>query len=269
MKIALVQSSLVWGDVDKNLTHFDRLLKSGEKADVILLPEMFVSGAMMMRKEWEVSVREKEEVAARYEEVKERMSEWAMYRDALVIGSTVCREMGNFYNRLVVAFPDGRFLHYDKRHCFRIGGEHEHFSVGTEQLVFEFRGVRIAAFICYDLRFPVWCRNTREYDLAVFVANWPESRREVWQTLLKARAIENQAYVAGVNCVGTDRDGLKYSGDSALIDPYGRVIGEAAPFTESVLTLELDKERVVGFRKKFPVLDDRDDFKITGNTVSC
>ena len=169
-------------------------------------------------------------------------------------------ENGKYYNRLIAAFPEGNCRYYDKRHCFRMGGENEHFTPGDRQLTFEFRGVKIAAFICYDLRFPVWCRNTQNYDLAVFVADWPESRREVWKTLLKARAIENQAFVAGVNCVGEDDNGLTYSGDSMVADARGREVGSTSPGNEAIIRVELDIEKLRQFRKKFPVLDDRDDF---------
>ena len=218
MKIALVQSPLVWGKLQENLQNFDKKMAKSEDCDVILLPEMFTSGCMMIKKSAEVAFAAKESVANAYPVVEEKMLAWAKRQHALVMGSTVYRENGKYYNRLIAAFPEGNCRYYDKRHCFRMGGENEHFTPGDRQLTFEFRGVKIAAFICYDLRFPVWCRNTQNYDLAVFVANWPESRREVWKTLLKARAIENQAFVAGVNCVGEDDNGLTYSGDSMVAD---------------------------------------------------
>ena len=153
-------------------------------------------------------------------------------------------------------------LHYDKRHRFTMGHEDEHFTAGHELLVFEYKGMKIAPFICYDLRFPVWSRNTSGYDLAVYVANWPEARREPWQILLKARAVENQCYVVGVNCVGEDGNGLQYSGDSMVISPRGEVLVACEPYADEVQVADVDLGALEGFREKFPVLEDRDEFTI-------
>ena len=262
MKIALLQSSLVWGQVEENLKNFDRKLSSCLDCDLILLPEMFTSGCMMVKKSPEQAMAEKIAVASYYEETRQRMSEWAARQDAVVAGSVVCQEGERYYNRLVVAFPDGRELFYDKRHCFRMGGENEHYSAGKNRLVFEFRGGKIAAFICYDLRFPVWCRNVDDYDLAVFVANWPDSRRDVWNTLLKARAIENQCYVAAVNCAGEDGCGLRYAGDSGIWDARGRQQCVATEYGDEILIGECDLQRLHDFRRKFAVLEDRDFFEL-------
>ncbi len=263
LKIALIQSSLVWGDVSRNLSDIDRKLREAGEWDIVLLPEMFPAGAMMVKREAEEMIVERERIAGCYEEVKRKMQEWACRSGALVMGSTVCREGERYYNRLIAAFPDGETKYYDKRHCFRMGGENEYFTPGQERLVFEYKGVTIAAFICYDLRFPVWSRNVEKYDLAVYIANWPASRRNVWQTLLRARAIENQCYVAGVNCVGTDNSGLVYSGDSALIDAKGEIVRAAYEGKEEIVVAGLDLEALAMFRKKFAVLDDRDSFELT------
>lgn len=262
MKIALVQSAIVWGEVEENLVRTARKMEECKGCDLIVLPEMFVSGCMMVKKSPVVAEEEKRRVAACYTRVQTEMLAWAAQQQALVMGSTVCEENGRFYNRLIAAFPEGKCLFYDKRHCFRMGGENEHFSAGTKRLVLDFRGVKIAVFVCYDLRFPVWSRNVEGYDLAVYVANWPESRREVWNLLLKARAVENQAYVAGVNCVGTDNNGLKYSGDSALIDGKGQVVAAARTAREEVVKGEIDPEALRAWRAKFPVLDDADRFQL-------
>ena len=262
MNIALIQSSLVWGHVEENLAAFDVRVAACHGADLILLPEMFTSGCMMVKKAPEVAVAEKMQVAARYEDIWQMMLTWAARTDALVAGSTVYEENGRYYNRLIAAFPDGHCAYYDKRHCFRMGGENEHFSAGRQQLVFDFRGARIAAFVCYDLRFPVWCRNTQDYDIALFVANWPESRREVWKTLLKARAIENQAFVAAVNCVGTDANAIRYAGDSMLLDARGNVLAGAREYTEETVIADCKLEELHAFRRKFAVLDDREEFEI-------
>lgn len=251
MKIALVQADLVWEDVSENLRQFGERVFTCPVCDLILLPEMFTSGFTMAGKGL---------VALRYEDVKATMQEWATGKDAVVMGSTVYETDGMYYNRLLVVFPDGTCQTYDKRHCFTPGGESEHFASGNRRLVFEFKGITIAVFICYDLRFPVWSRNVDGYDLAVYVANWPESRRVVWKTLLRARAIENQSFVAGVNRVGTDDSGLHYAGDSMLVDAKGDVVGECREFEDEVVVVDVDVEVLLDFRSQFSVLDDRDDF---------
>lgn len=203
---------------------------------------------------------EKNAVAFRFDEIRQRMLEWSVACRAAILGTTVCEMQGEYYNRMIIAFPDGNCQYYDKRHCFRMGGEQEHFVGGNQQVVFDYRGVRITPFICYDLRFPVWCRNTVDYDVAVYVANWPAARRAVWQTLLKARAIENQAFVLGVNCVGSDDNGIVYAGDSMCVDARGEVMALAPEFQETTLVVDCDMDILQNFRHKFSVLEDRDDF---------
>ena len=264
MKIALVQSALAWGQVERNLENFESKLSEPLGCDVVVLPEMFVSGCVMGKRPREEAVAEKAAVAACFGEVEERMSVWARLQDAAVLGSTAVEEGGRFFNRLVVALPDGKRLYYDKRHCFRMGGESEHYSGGSRRLVFDFRGARIAPFVCYDLRFPVWSRNTEGYDLAVYVANWPASRREVWNVLLRARAIENQSFVAAVNCVGEDAGGLRYAGDSGVWDARGQVVAAAREYEEGIVVADCDLEALREFRRKFPVLEDRDEFRLEG-----
>lgn len=258
MKIAIVQASLLWEDVEGNLEAFGRRLRLIEDADVIVLPEMFSSGFTM---------EGKEKVALYYERICQWMTERAREKDALIMGTTVFRAGECYYNRCLVAFPTGELLHYDKRHCFTMGGERDHFVAGKDLLVFDYRGVRFAPFICYDLRFPVWSRNTSGYDVAVYMANWPAARREPWQLLLKARAIENQCYVVGVNCVGEDGKGLLYTGDSVVVSPRGEVIGECVPGEDCASVVEIDLEGLQAFREKFPVLEDRDVFEIYTNKM--
>lgn len=262
LKIALVQSSLSWGNVERNLSGFGKKLASCKGCDIILLPEMFPVGGMLVKRDAAAMKAERERIADCYEEVKRDMQAWAEKTGALVMGSTVCRERECYYNRLIAAFPDGTTGYYDKRHCFRMGGENEYFTPGQSRMLFEYKGVKIAAFVCYDLRFPVWSRNVEKYDLAVYVANWPAARRHAWQILLRARAIENQCYVAGVNCVGTDGNGLVYAGDSALVDAKGEIVGAAAEGKEEIVVVELNTEVLETFRKKFAVLDDRDRFEL-------
>lgn len=249
--VALVQAELIWENVRGNLERFDERIGAIEGADLIVLPEMFSSGFTMTAKE---------KIAEYYEEVADRMKRWAEQKEALIIGSTVYREKEHYFNRLLAVGPDGETAVYDKRHCFTMGGEKEHFTPGDALLRINYKGFRIAAFICYDLRFPVWCRNTDRYDVAVFVANWPEARREVWKLLLKARAVENQAYVVGVNCVGKDGNGLSYAGDSVIVSPRGEVIASCLPYEDVVVSFGLDSDVLETFRSRFPVLDDRDIF---------
>lgn len=260
MKIALVQTRIYWGKIEENIGHLHDIISIMPDCDLLVLPEMFASGAMMIKQEKEVVEREKERIASFSGHIGEKMRDWALMRKAVVMGSLVYKEDGAFYNRMLIVFPDGRVLHYDKRHLFRMGGEPEHFEAGISQLVFEYKGVRIAPFICYDLRFPVWSRNTDHYDLAVYIANWPSVRRDVWNTLLKARAMENQAFVVGVNCVGEDDCGNTYLGESILRNARGEVVGSCREGAEEVVITELDIESLCNFRRKFAVLEDRDDF---------
>ena len=251
--IALVQADVVWEDVMLNIEQHEKRLERARGADVIVMPELFVSG---------FTTREKRRVASRYREVVKWMLAYSLSLDALLVGSTIYRSGNQFFNRLVVTFPDGRVLYYDKRHLFAMGGEDQHFTAGQERLTFLYKGVSIAVFTCYDLRFPAWCRNTTGYDLAIFVANWPAARRQAWDVLLKARAIENQAYVAGVNRVGRDGNGVHYAGDSAVISPEGHVVGTATPDADEVMPVAIDLAAARATRERFPVLRDMDKFQL-------
>ncbi len=216
LKVALVQSRLAWGDVDANLAAFDKRVEACEACDLIVFPELFVSGCEMRKAEKKNGLS----VACRFEEVEAALRNWAVRKRAVVIGSTVYAREGKFYNRLIAAFPDSTVQYYDKHNCFKKG----FFSPGTKALIFEYKGVRLAAYICYDLRFPEWSRNNGRYDAAIYIANWPASRREDWNRLLKERAMENRSYIVAVNCAGNDPYGLFYAGDSQLLDPEGKVM---------------------------------------------
>lgn len=270
MKFALIQNDLVWNDVDENLSSFDsfvsEIMRVGSKPDVIVLPEMFVSGFAMDKLE---------KIAERYDDVKSQMCKWAKQTGAMIIASTVYREMCfseyakenayNYYNRcLAIWVENDAFVikYYDKHHCFTMGEENKFFTAGDDHCIFEYKGWRFSLFVCYDLRFPVWCRNTQNYDVAVYVASWPESRRNVWQTLLQARAIENQAYVVGVNRVGVDGMNNKYSGNSIVVDYFGNIVNSLHDGQISVMYADLDIDKLSTFRMKFPVLRDMDEFKI-------
>ncbi len=252
LTVALVQTELYWERIEQNLDHFGKLLKPlKNKADLILLPEMFTTGFSM-------------NPADLAEEMNGTAVSWLKARadelGCVVAGSIMVRENNHYFNRFIWMTPSGKLSTYDKRHLFRMGNEHMIYTRGKEQLILKIGEWRVKPLICYDIRFPVWSRNRDNYDLLVYVANWPEPRREIWKTLLKARAIENQAYVIGVNRIGNDGNGIDYSGDSAVVDPKGMVISNIRPYEEQVEIVTLSMKELSEFREKFPVLPDRDEF---------
>lgn len=234
-KVALVQPHLAWGDVKANLLAFDRRVTQCEGADVIVFPELFASGCEMKKKDRTAALKLKNEIADYYPRIVEKMKAWAAKTHALVIGSTIYRENDKYYNRLIAAFPDGTYQYYDKHNCFKKGS----FSPGVRQLVLQWKGHRFATYICYDLHFPEWSRNNDRYDTAIYIANWPESRRDDWNDLLRERAIENKANVIAVNCAGADLAGLTYAGDSSLLSPDGEVRGKCEAYKDDILIIDL------------------------------
>jgi len=252
MKICLVQTDIAWNRPADNLERVARLVRAAEKADVYVLPEMFATGFVMDP----LTITE-----GSFEMTAAWMQAMADEADAVVAGSMPCRDGCRFYNRFCWMAPHSEPVYYDKRHLFGYGGETAHYSGGNQRVTVAFRGVRFLPMVCYDLRFPVWSRNHGDYDVALYVANWPGGRQEVWETLLKARAIENQCYVAGVNRIGTG-DGIQYVGGSMLVDPYGKVAARCEGACETCVTTELNMTRLQNFRKKFRVLDDADEFEI-------
>jgi predicted amidohydrolase len=247
MKISIIQQDIVWADVKENIRKADAALDSQPGADLYIFPEMFSTGFCTIPE----GIAEKDGRTLRWMKAKSAQI------NAAIAGSVAVTESSKFYNRFYFVYPDGKVEHYDKHHLFTYGGEHLRFTAGTERVVVEFRGVRILLEICYDLRFPVWARNHGDYDMILYVASWPTPRVEAWSALLKARAIENQCYVAGVNRVGTDPS-CQYCGGSVVIDPYGKTIAECEWDTECEATAEIDMDSLNAFRKKFPVLDDAD-----------
>ncbi len=189
------------------------------------------------------------------------MREQAGRLDAVVCGSVVIEEKGAYFNRFVWVAPAGDVAWYDKRHRFRMAGEHEHYSAGTQRVILQLDGWRVCPLVCYDLRFPVWLRNRSDYDLLLCVANWPAARRTAWLTLLAARAIENQAYAVGVNIIGTDGAGVAYSGDSRVFSPTGEVLARAED-SEAVVTCTLSGAPLSAVREAFPVWQDADEFRL-------
>lgn len=253
--VALLQNDVVWEDVQANLVACERAI-AGLDADVHLavLPEMFTTGFSMSA----TRCAEEGEGAT-----LSSLKRWAAQYDVAIAGSFIAREGDKCYNRGFFVKPCGEVTFYDKRHLFRMGDEGKVFTAGNERVIVEYRGWRIALFICYDLRFGVWSRNVdNEYDIALYVASWPQVRGHVWRTLLVARAIENVCYVCGVNRVGEDGMKLQYTGDTMAIDFKGSVVARVPDGEEGVAIIEFDGDKLQSFRTKFPVWRDADRFTI-------
>ena len=257
LKITIIQTSLYWENVDENLHLFDHKISGiTEQTDLIILPEMFNSGFTMNTKL----------VAERMNgKTMQWMSAKAREKNAVITGSLIIKENEKYFNRLVWMNPSGTYRHYDKRHLFRMGEEQHHFSAGDKKMLVNLKGWKICPLICYDLRFPVWSRNgkgTNEYDLLLYVANWPERRNHAWKILLTARAIENQCYVAGLNRIGKDGNDITHSGDSTIINAKGEIISRVKANEDVVETVTLSHQELDEFRKLFPVSLDADDFLV-------
>ena len=250
LKVTLVQANLAWEDPVTNRAHFDHLLASAKgDTDLVVLPEMFTTGFTMAGDKWAESMDDPS-VSWLRNKAAELKSD--------VAGSLIIREGEQLYNRLVWATAGGLLYFYDKRHLFRMSGEHKIYAAGTDPLTVTIGTWRIRPFICYDLRFPIWSRNIGNgYDVALFVANWPAARAAHWTALLTARAIENQAYIIGINRVGLDGNGHAYSGDSMALDPQGQVIFHARD-QEVVHTVDLDASAQEAYRQSFPAWRDAD-----------
>jgi predicted amidohydrolase len=254
LKTAIIQSDLVWENSMQNRLHFTKKIDAiTEEVDVIILQEMFTTGFTNN------AVKVAETMQG---ETVQWMLQKAREKNALLMGSVIIEEKAKFYNRFLVAFPNGEIKHYDKRHLFSYAKEDAIYTKGDKKLVFEYKGWRILPLVCYDLRFPVWARNTENYDLLIYVANWPKPRIAAWDILLKARAIENLSYVIGVNRVGTDFNGFEYIGHSAVFDAFGQTILEFEESEENTKIAVLDKNHVTYTREKFGFLNDKDSFKI-------
>ena len=254
-RLSVVQQPLVWHDGAANRAHFASVLGPLQGAtDLVVLPEMFTSGFTMQPENY---------AEAADGPTRAWLVEQARWLDAAVGGSVAVNDNGRYYNRFMLATPDGPTYWYDKRHLFRMGGEHRHYSGGGHALIIEWRGIRLCPMVCYDLRFPVWSRRRPEleYDLLIYSANWPAARRYAWSTLLRARAIENQAFVAGVNRVGADGNGVAHLGDSVVLDFTGQPLVELHDEAQ-VVTLPLDLEGLRAWRDKFPAHLDADAFTL-------
>ena len=253
LELALIQTTLAWHDPAANRAQFQALLVQARGADLVILPEMFSTGFSM-------------ESAELAEPEDGPTTQWlrtqAQATGAVICGSLIIQAAdGSYRNRLLWARPDGSLAHYDKRHLFRMAGEHKHYSAGEEQVVLELKGWRVRPLICYDLRFPVWSRDAAGTDLLLYTANWPGARRQHWNRLLPARAIENLCYVAAVNRVGEDGKGHGYTGDSQVLDFQGETL-LAAGDGDGVFRVTLSSQALSAYRERFPAHLDADAFTL-------
>jgi omega-amidase len=261
LKVTTIQADLIWENKTANLQKFDGILRGVTDTDVIVLPEMFTTGFSMQPEKWA-------------EPLSGDTHNWltikALEKNAAIVGSFICSDGGQYYNRLIWVQPDGQYFTYDKRHLFTLAGEHKAYTEGVSRLTVEWRGWRICPLICYDLRFPMWSRNAAHfqphhapitahgyYDILIYVANWPKPRIHHWQALLTARAIENQAYVVGVNRVGNDGNGVYHSGSSSIIDFYGKTLYQELDI-EHIHTTIFYHTSMMEYRQKFGFLNDQD-----------
>lgn len=249
----MAQVPIIWDKPVANCAILEERLQALQaRTDVVVLPEMFLTGFSMSPEGADfpkgVQVQWMQMMANRL--------------DVLLIGSLKIKENNHFHNRLLAVFPDGKIQTYNKRHLFRMGNEHKFYTSGEKQVIISYKSWNIALYVCYDLRFPVWSRNVgMAYDLAIYVANWPAARAHAWSTLLKARAIENLAYVMGVNRVGKDGNDLIYQGDSSLVSFKGEEIAHL-PDQAAIHTLSISKSDLLDFREKFPAYLDADSFSL-------
>ncbi|MGV9002668.1 amidohydrolase [Flavobacterium sp.] len=253
MKIALVQTALIWENPMENRSHLAHKINGMmEEVDLIVLPEMFSTG-FTMNPNAVAETMQGETVLW--------LQHLAKAKKCAITGSLVIKEKGKFYNRLVFVFPDGKIQHYDKRHLFSFAGEDTKYTAGKDKLIIEYKGFKICPLICYDLRFPVFSRNSENYDALLYVANWPKIRNNAWDILLKARAVENMSYVIGVNRVGFDGNKHEYNGHSQVVDYLGDYLLEPQQ-TEGVFIVNFDKQKLLKSRKKMAFLDDKDEFAL-------
>ncbi|WP_250433867.1 amidohydrolase [Hanstruepera flava] len=254
LKVAFFQTDLVWEDAKANRKNFkEKFQELPSDVDLIIFPEMFTTG-FTMNAETMAETMDGKSV--------EWMKKQALEYDIALMGSLIIKENDKFYNRMIFTFPDGYIVAYDKRHTFSLAGEDKVFEAGKEKVIIEYKGWKICPLICYDLRFPVWSRNTADYDMVVYVANWPKPRIAAWDALLKARAIENMCYCIGVNRIGIDEKQNEYCGHSAVYDVLGNNITPLRPNKEQIEILTLEKKHIEYYRNKLKFLNDKDSFTI-------
>lgn len=267
--ITVIQTDLLWENKAANLEMLGQKINAiKEKTEIVVLPEMFSTGFSMQPGQFAETMDG---------ETIQWMKKIAAHKKIILTGSVIIEEEGKYYNRLIWMLPNGQYGIYDKRHRFAFAGENQHYTEGKKRLIASVKGWKINLLICYDLRFPVWSRQgisfsaekkaEAEYDVLVYVANWPERRVKAWKALLQARAIENQCYVVGVNRIGKDGNDIQYSGESMVIDPMGEILYTRKD-AEDIFTISLDKEQLQFVREKFPFLNDADEFKIITDSAA-
>lgn len=252
MRIVILQTDIVWANPSANVEIVDGIIDKYDDVDIFVLPEMFSTGFCTIPER----IAEKSD-----SQTLEWMKRTAQRKKCAIAGSIALENEGRYYNRFYFVKDDGTAEWYDKKHLFTYGGEHKRFTAGDRRVIVSYKGVRILLQVCYDLRFPVWSRNKNDYDVAFYVASWPTMRVEAWKLLLKARAVENQCYVVGVNRVGKDPN-CEYIGGSAVISPYGKVVAACEDGKPCEATADIDMSELEAFRKKFPVLTDADTFEL-------
>ncbi|WCO01434.1 amidohydrolase [Psychroserpens ponticola] len=254
LKIALIQSNLVWENPEQNRHNFSAKIASiTHPVDIIILPEMFTSGFTMNADSVAETMNGK---------TISWMKNLSKEKNAAITGSLIIKEEGSYYNRLVFVCPNGEIDTYNKRHTFTLAGEDKVYKAGQHNSLIDYKGWKIKPLVCYDLRFPVWSRNVENYDLIFYVANWPKVRINAWDTLLQARAIENMSYCIGVNRVGLDANNYEYSGHSAAFDVLGKRLDTIPSDKETIEIVTLDKKHIETYRNKLGFLNDKDDFNL-------
>ena len=253
MRISVIQPDIFWEDKSNNFRNYEGLISTIKNPDIIILPEMFSTG-------FTASTEKQGEKP--HGETFEWLVHMAEKLSSAICGSYIVKSGSKYFNRFVFVSPEKKSWSYNKRHLFRMNNVENNFVAGGKRIIFKFRGFRICPTICYDLRFPVWSRNRDDYDLLINSANWPMARRDVWITLLRARAIENLCYVAGANRIGTDGTGTKYCGDSLILGPKGEELASAEKHKECSITADISLPELKAFRKKFPAHLDADNFTI-------
>ncbi len=255
LKVALIQADLIWESPNQNRQNFiEKINAISQQVDLIVLPEMFTTGFSMNPYKLAESMDG---------ETMAWLTKVAKEKNVAITGSLIIQENEHYYNRLVFVFPSGEIKYYDKRHTFTLVGEHKVYKAGVEKLIVNYKGWKICPLICYDLRFPVWARNVENYDLLIYVANWPKTRIAAWDTLLKARAIENMSYCIGVNRVGLDANDYEYVGHSAVYNCLGESISSIEPSKEQTAIITLKTNHLKETRDKLQFLNDRDNFSLS------
>ncbi|WP_299526477.1 amidohydrolase [uncultured Lutibacter sp.] len=254
LKIVLVQANLVWHNAEQNRIQFAKKINAIKgNVDLIVLPEMFTTGFSLLPKTIAESMKG---------ETVEWMQKIASENNTAIAGSIIILEEGNYYNRFLFVHPSGEINTYDKRHLFTLAGEDKVYTSGKEKTIVNYKGWKICLLVCYDLRFPVWARNVEDYDVLLYVANWPKPRIAAWDALLKARAIENLSYTIGVNRVGVDENKHEYSGHSVAYDGLGKKLTHIKTNIEDKAIVTLNKKHIAEVRNKFNFLNDKDTFEI-------